>query len=56
MELEHSDNISSLSITKAYRVNEVDISTKINKSKNRRFFPFTLALFYEFCVFIKILY
>ena len=45
IELERSDNISSSSKARTYRVNGVDISTKRkNKSKNRRIFPFTLAL------------
>ena len=39
IELERSDNISSSSKARTYRVNEIDISTKRkNKSKNRRIF------------------
>ncbi|MBQ6906172.1 MAG: hypothetical protein IJN75_04050, partial [Clostridia bacterium] len=45
IELERSDNISSLSVAKAYRVNRVDISTKEKtRARIEGFFPFTLAL------------
>ena len=38
-------NISSLSAAKAYRVNEVDISTeRKTRARIEGFFPFTLAL------------
>ena len=41
IELAQSDNISSSSTARTYRVNEVDISTeRKNKSKNRRIFSF----------------
>ena len=56
IELAQRDNISSLSAVKAYRVNEVDISTEEkNKSKNRRICFLLLLLFllgiwlYNFC-------
>ena len=45
IELARSDNISSLSAVKAYRVNEVDISTEEKKSKNRRIYFLLLLLF-----------
>jgi len=45
IELAQNDNISSLSAVKAYRVNEVDISTKEKtRARIEGFFPFTLAL------------
>jgi len=45
IELAQSDNISSLSVAKAYRVNRVDISTKEKtRARIEGFFPFTLAL------------
>ena len=44
IELARSDNISSLRTAKAYRVGEVDISTK-KESKNRRICFLLLLLF-----------
>ena len=45
IELERSDNISSLNAVKAYRVNEVDISTEEKtRARIEGLFPFTLAL------------
>ena len=45
IELERSDNISSLSKAKAYRVNEVDISTEEKtRASIEGFYPFILAL------------
>ena len=45
IELAQNDNISSLSVAKAYRVNRVDISTKEKtRARIEGFSPFTLAL------------
>ena len=45
IELERSDNISSSSKARTYRVNGVDISTKEKtRARIEEFSPFTLAL------------
>ena len=45
IELERSNNISSLGAAKAYRVNEVDISTEEKtRARIEGFYPFILAL------------
>lgn len=54
IELPHSGNISSLNAVKAYRVNEVGISTK-NKSKNKRFSSFYSRFFVLYNTACKIL-
>ena len=46
IELAQSDNISSLHEVKAYRVNEVDISSeRKNRARIEGIYPFILALF-----------
>ena len=52
IELARSDNISSLSAVKAYRVNEVDISTEEKQEQEYKDFLFLLFFFSTFIIYI----